>query len=90
MTSCSLSGKAALGGHPGTQSALDRVGQRIGPSLVLVVERHHLPGEVLRHIRAEVFSENPRVRSGPSGIQTSTDRFGKPGLMLIVMFGHRK
>ena len=35
-------------------------------------------------------SENPWVRSGPSGNQTSTDRFGKPGLMLIVMFGHRK
>ncbi len=35
-------------------------------------------------------SEKPLVAFGPSGVQTSIDRLGKPGLMLIVRFGHRK
>ena len=39
---------------------------------------------------AKYCSEKPRVAFGPSGIQTSIDRLGNPGLIEIVVFGHSR
>ena len=39
---------------------------------------------------AKNWSENPAIGSGPSGIQTSSDMFVRPGSMLIVQFGQTK
>jgi hypothetical protein len=71
-----------LGWHPGSQTELYGVGQRIVLGAGLIVERHIISLAKSSGTSAPKYcSEKPLVRPGPSGFQTSTDRFGRPGVI---------
>src|SRR4051812_32044027 len=82
--------KAALLRNSGQWPTLDGVRQHIvfGADLVLKAIRSFANSSLTPG--AKYCSEKPLVAFGPSGIQTSSDRLGKPGLILIVRFGHSR